>query len=307
MSRIGKFKGIIPAFYACYNSDGEVSVEQNKKLARYLADKGVQGLYVSGSSGECIYQSIEERKKALRAVMEEVGGQLTIIAHVACNNTKDSAELAAYAEHLGVDAIASIPPIYFHLPEYAIADYWNTISKAAPHTPFIIYNIPQLAGVALSLSLLKEMLKNPNVIGVKNTTASVQDIRDFKDIGGEVFNVFSGTDEQLAAGLMMGAEAGIGGTYAIMPELFLAVRHFLQTNQVDKAQQLQGDIVRIIETMYVGHSNLYAIIKEYLRRYQNLDLGGVRAPMTNFVSQDDHIVTQMASMIKTAIQGYSVQ
>ena len=45
--------------------------------------------------------------------------------HVGCNNTADSMELARHAESVGVDAIASIPPIYFHLPEYAIAKYWN--------------------------------------------------------------------------------------------------------------------------------------------------------------------------------------
>ena len=174
----------------------------------------------------------------------------------------------------------------------------------ACNTPFIIYNIPQLAGVALSHSLLREMLKNPNVIGVKNSSVSVQDIRDFKDIGGEDFIVFNGPDEQLAAGLMMGAEAGIGGTYAVMPELFLAVRRFLQANQVEKAQQLQGDIVRIIEAMLGGRANLYAVMKEYLKRYKGLDLGGVRAPLTGLCPQDDRIVTQTASMIEAAVKKY---
>lgn len=76
-------------------------------------EKGVKGLYVGGSSGECIYQSVEDRKKILENVMKAVKGKLTIIAHVACNNTKDSCELAAHAESQGVDAIAAIPPIYF--------------------------------------------------------------------------------------------------------------------------------------------------------------------------------------------------
>lgn len=70
----------------------------------------------------------------LEAVMEEAKGHLTIIAHVACNNTQDSQELAAHAESLGVDAIAAIPPIYFKLPEHSIASYWNDISSAAPNT-----------------------------------------------------------------------------------------------------------------------------------------------------------------------------
>ena len=89
-----------------------------------------------------VHQSVEDRKNILENVMKAAEGKLTVIAHVACNNTKDSQELAKHAESLGVDAIAAIPPIYFHLPEYAIAKYWNDISAAAPHTDFVIYNIP---------------------------------------------------------------------------------------------------------------------------------------------------------------------
>ena len=115
MKDFSKYQGIFPAFYACYDKAGQVSGEASRALARYLLDKGVKGLYVGGSSGECIYQSVAERKAALEHVMAEVGGKMTIIAHVACNNTADSRELAAHAESLGVDAVAAIPPIYFHL------------------------------------------------------------------------------------------------------------------------------------------------------------------------------------------------
>ena len=97
-----------------------------------------------------------------------------IRVHVTCNTMPRNNEVARlpewleYLDSLGVDAIASIPPIYFHLPEYGIAQYWNDISAAAPNTDFIIYNIPQLAGVALTIPLLKEMQKNPRVVAVKN-------------------------------------------------------------------------------------------------------------------------------------------
>ena len=191
MKDFSKYAGIIPAFYACYDKEGQISPEGVRALARYFLDKGVKGLYVGGSSGECIYQSVAERKLVLENVMAEVGGKLTIIAHVACNNTNDSRELAAHAESLGVDAIAAIPPIYFHLPPAAIAKYWNDMSDAAPNTDFIIYNIPQLAGVALTVPLLKEMQKNRRVIGVKNSSMPVQDIQMWTDEGVIAFN---GTD-----------------------------------------------------------------------------------------------------------------
>ena len=167
MKDIKKYQGVIPAFYACYDAEGNISTEGVKALTRHLIAKGVKGVYVGGSSGECIYQHVDERKAVLEAVMSEAKGKLTVIAHVGCNNTADSVELARHAESVGVDAIASIPPIYFHLPEYAIAKYWNDMSAAAPNTEFVIYNIPQLAGTGLTMSLLKEMLKNPNVVAVE--------------------------------------------------------------------------------------------------------------------------------------------
>ena len=152
---------------------------------------------------------------------------------------------------MGVDAIASIPPIYFHLPEYAIAKYWNEMSAAAPNTEFVIYNIPQLAGTGLTMSLLREMLKNPNVVAVKNSSMPTQDIQMFKDAGiaarGEGnFVVFNGPDEQFVSGRVIGADGGIGGTYAVMPELYLAMNEHINKGEIEAARAIQYDADRII-------------------------------------------------------------
>ena len=104
-----KYEGIIPAFYACYDAESSINPDAVRTLTRWFIEKGVKGVYVGGSSGECIYQSKEERKVVLENVMAEAKGKLTVIAHVACNNTADSQELAAHAESVGVDAIASMP------------------------------------------------------------------------------------------------------------------------------------------------------------------------------------------------------
>ena len=197
-----KYQGIIPAFYACYDDAGEVSPERVRAFTEYLIGKKVTGVYVGGSSGECIYQSVAERKAVLEAVIEQAAGRITVIAHVACNNTRDSMELAAHAESAGADCIAAIPPIYFHLPDRAVAKYWSDIASAAPNTDFIIYNIPQLAGTGLNSSLLRTMLSVPNVIGVKNSSMPIQDIEMWRDEGAIVFN---GPDEQLLSGLAAGA------------------------------------------------------------------------------------------------------
>lgn len=300
MKDLTKYYGVIPAFYAAYDKNGEVSPEGVRALTRYFIEKGIQGLYVNGSSGECIYQSVADRKLILENVMAEAKGKLTIINHVACNNTKDSIELAKHAESLGVDAIAAIPPIYFKLPEHAIASYWNAMSQAAPNTDFVIYNIPQLAGVSLTPNLYREMLKNPRVIGVKNSSMPVEDIATFNRIAGDDYIVFNGPDEQFLGGRLMGAKGGIGGTYGAMPELFVRLNELIANNQLDTARQLQYAINDIIATLVSGHGHMYAMIKEVIRINDGLDIGSVREPLASLIDNDLPIAQKAAQLIREA-------
>ena len=300
MKNLDKYKGVIPAFYACYDSEGNVSPAGVQALTKYFVDKGVKGVYVNGSSGECIYQSVEDIKIILENVMQAAEGKLTVIAHVACNNTKDSMELAKHAESVGVDAIAAIPPIYFHLPTYAIAKYWNDISAAAPNTDFVIYNIPQLAGVALTMDLFAEMRKNPRVIGVKNSSMPVQDIQMFKQEAGEDYIIFNGPDEQFISGRVIGAEGAIGGTYGVMPELILEMDQAVRAGDMERAREIQYAVNAIIYKMCAGHGSMYAVIKEILKINEGLELGGVREPLPALIDSDMAIVTEAAQMIRDA-------
>ena len=303
-AKLEKYAGVIPAFYACYDEKGEVSGPAVRALARHLVNKGVKGLYVGGSSGECIYLEKEERMLTLENVMAEVGGEVTVIAHVACNNTRESCQLAAHAEKLGVDAIASIPPIYFRLPEHAIARYWNDMSAAAPNTDFIIYNIPQLAGVALTPSLFREMRKNPRVVGVKNSSMPTYDLEIWRRLGGDDVAVFNGPDEQFVAGRVTGASGGIGGTYAVMPELFLKMDALIREGCMTEAEEIQHAVNAIIERMCATHGNMYATAKKMLEINAGLHCGSVRAPLAPLVEADLSIAEDAARMVREAIDRF---
>lgn len=300
MSKLDKYKGIIPAFYACYDDNGEISPERTQAFTKYLIDKGVKGVYVCGSSGECIYQNVEERKIVLENVMKVAKGKITVIAHVGAPATRDSVELAKHAEACGVDAIASIPPIYFRLPEHAIEKYWSDMANAT-NLDFIIYNIPQTTGYALSMNLFNKMRENPRVIGVKNSSMPVQDIQMFKAAGGSDCIVFNGPDEQFVGGRIMGADAGIGGTYAVMPELFLKADELVRAGEIEKAQAVQFDICEIIYAMCSCHGNLYAVMKEILKM-NGMNIGAVRLPLAAVIEEDRPQIEKCDVMIKTAIE-----
>lgn len=299
---VEKFKGIFPAFYACYDEEGGISESRTKQFADYLVSKGIQGLYVGGSSGECIYQSLEERKETLRYVAEQVGHRITLIAHVGAPSTRDSIELAKYAEQLGYDALSAIPPIYFVLPEDSIYHYWTDILESTA-LPFIIYNIPQTTGYNLSIQLLNRMVQHEKVIGIKNSSMPVMDIERFKAASPSDFILFNGPDEQFVAGRLMGADGGIGGTYAVMVELFLKADEFISTGDVSRARQIQTDINGIITALCSLNGSMYSAIKEVLKK-RRMDIGSVRKPLQPVTGADLQKVDDIKAMIDQAIARY---
>lgn len=227
---------------------------------------------------------------------------MTLIAHVGAPSTRDSILLAKYAEELGYDALSAIPPIYFVLPEDSIYQYWTDIMEST-HLPFIIYNIPQTTGYQLSINLLKRMLQHEKVIGVKNSSMPVMDIERYKSAAHEGFIVFNGPDEQFVAGRVIGADSGIGGTYAVMPELFLKANDFIVKGDIVKAKQIQTDINNIIIALCSLNGSMYSAIKEVLR-LNGMNIGSVRKPLQPIVGEDLNKIEEIQTMINTAIEKY---
>lgn len=271
-----KFKGIFVAMYSAYDDAGNVDRERVKKLARYYADKKIKGLYVGGSSGEGVLQNEEERKAVLEAVMEEVRGELTIIAHIGANSTPESARLAKHAESLGVDAISSIPAVYYRLSPASVKAHWQGMIDST-ELPFIIYHIPQTTGFNLPFDLFQEMAKQEKVIGLKCSSESTFELQQFKYLGGKDFVIFNGPDEQFVAGRAIGADSGIGGTYGVMPELFMKLNEYINNNELEKAKELQNKVNEIIKGL-LSVGSLYGACK-YVLELRGIETGAPRLPL----------------------------
>ena len=170
MANLEKYKGVIPAFYACYDAEGNVSPERVRALTEYQIRKGVKGVYVNGTSGACNYPSLEDRKITLERVI--------------------------------------------------------------------------------------------------------------------------------------GAEAVIGGTYGVMPELFLKMDELVKAGKMEEAMKVQYAANDIIYKMCSGHGNMYGMIKEMLRINESLDLGGVREPLPQLIESDLAIAQEAARMVKEAVAAY---
>ena len=187
-----------------------------------------------------------------------------------------------------MDAVSSIPCVYYGFSPKAVKQHWEAMINTTD-LPFIIYHIPQTTRFNLPITLFKEMAAMDKVIGIKCSSESTFELQQFKYIGEQVKNgefiVFNGPDEQFIAGRMIGADSGIGGTYGVMPELFLKLDEFMKNREFEKARSLQNEVNEIIKMLLSGPS-LYGVAK-YVLHLRGVETGQPRGPMLPITDKED--------------------
>lgn len=295
---INKYKGVTVALNAAYDQAGNVNVNAAAQLCSQYADIGVNGVYVCGSTGEGFLMSSEERKELTEAVVNAVGNRMSIIVHVGAAASHEAAHLAAHAEQCGAHAISAVPSVYYRLSEASIEKHWDTIMEAAD-LPFFIYNIPQLTGYDLSMTLFERMMRKERVRGIKNSSESTYQIQQFRAAAGDDFMVFNGPDEQYLAGRLMGANGGIGGTYGCMPELYVELERLIQAGDLEAAQLWQKRINEIIRKL-ISFPSLYGACKTIIRK-RFIDIGNPRLPFLS-VADNDAAINDLSNLINSYVE-----
>lgn len=235
--------GIFPAVVTPLDNIGCFDRSAFERLVERLYAAGVDGLYVNGQTGEGLLLPVEERKRvAEAAVALTPKGRHTII-HVGAHRTADAVELARHAACIGAHAVSSLAP----LGAYSFAEirmYYEAIA-AASDLPLLVYYFPAVSPGVRTLEEIEQLLAIPNVVGLKFTDFDLYKLSLVKKRGSRT--VFNGHDEVLAAGLLMGADGGIGSFYNLIPDLFVEVFRLSRQGEWERARQLQARINELIE------------------------------------------------------------
>ena len=213
-----------------------------ERLIERLYTAGAHGLYVNGYTGEGLLQDVEQRKRVAETAVRCAPAGKAVIVHVGAHRTLDALELARHAATIGAAAISSLPP----LGPYSSAEirgYYQAICDASD-LPVLVYYFPEMCPAIREPGLVQELLGLPNVVGLKFTDFDLYTLSLLKNSGGVVFN---GRDEVLAAGLLMGADGGIGTFYNLTPGLFVKVFDSARAGQWEEARQTQSRINELVE------------------------------------------------------------
>lgn len=272
MKHICEIRGVIPAMLTCFNEHGDFDETKQRRLADFLLRKGVDGLYLTGSTGEAFLMDAEERCAVVDAVTDQINGKIPLIVHIGDIGTRKSIKLAKHAWEKGADALSSVPPFYFRFSNQEIEGYYRDLSEATP-LPLIIYNIA-LAG-SVNLEMIRKLAQLPQIKGVKYTLTAHHEIMWMKETLSPDFMVYSGCDEMALSGWAFGADGIIGSFYNVIPEIFLQMKEAFQNKNFQEAAECQ----RIADAMilFILKFPYFSAMKRMLA-WMGVDCGRVRAP-----------------------------
>jgi len=284
-SLAGNFTALLTPF----DDNGNINEASLRQLVSKNIERGIDGFYVCGSTGEAFLLSMEERMKILSIVMDEVNSRVTVICHIGAIGTDLTLALGRDAAEKGVDAISSIPPFYYKFSSEEYIQYYLDIASAIK-LPLIPYNFPALSGVSLTGDMVKTLRKHENIIGVKFTSNDLYQLQSMRSYDPSLV-IYNGFDEIYLAGLSMGANGAIGSTFNFMPEKYQEIREAYNQGDMALALKLQGIANEIIGTMHATGKMLNA--HKYIIHKQGIDYGICRRPFLPLNSQDKRNLDQV--------------
>ncbi|EPO6662686.1 TPA: N-acetylneuraminate lyase [Klebsiella aerogenes] len=293
---VSHLRGVMPALLTPFDAQQNIDRASLRRLVRFNIEQGVDGVYVGGSTGEAFVQSLSEREEVLEIVAEEAKGKITLIAHVGCVSTAESQQLAAAAKRYGFDAVSAVTPFYYPFSFEEHCDHYRAIIDSADGIPMVVYNIPALSGVKLTLEQINQLVTLPGVGALKQTSGDLYQMEQIRRAHPELV-LYNGYDEIFASGLLAGADGGIGSTYNIMAWRYLGIVQALKEGDTAKAQQLQHECNKVIDLLVkVG---VFRGLKTVLHYMDVLSVPLCRKP---FAPVEDKFQTELKALAQQLMQ-----
>jgi len=260
-----KFKGIIPAVVTPIDANERFLAASFESLLDRVYSAGVDGVYVCGQTGEGLLQTVGQRQNVAEAAARNSPAGKQVIVHVGAYRTEDAVELARHASRIGVTAVSALPPLGSYSFE-EIRAYYEEIA-AASDVPLLVYYFPEICAAIKNADQILELCAIPNVVGLKFTDFDLYRLRSIRQSGSVIFN---GRDEILVAGLLMGADGGIGTFYNVVPELFVDLYNRALRGDWTGARETQDRINGIIQIAL--RFPAFPAVKQMLR-WSGIDCG----------------------------------
>jgi 4-hydroxy-2-oxoglutarate aldolase len=269
--------GVFAPITTPFDEKGEVAYNKLIDNMKFYAKSGLKGYLALGSNGENKSLTTEEKTKVLDTIIKHKGTNQFVMAGCIFESTKETIEFAKIAERLGSDFITLLPPSYFkkEMTDGVLFRYFSDVANNVKK-PCLVYNAPQFCGgTVLSVSLIKDLAKHPNIIGVKDSS-NAANIESYLFAVRDSFNVIPGSANFFMNALFMGANGGVISLANIFPDMTCQLYDLVVAKKYEEAFKLNEKVIQTNKSVS-GTGGVAAV--KYAMDLAGLHGGNPRLPL----------------------------
>ena len=238
-----KFEGTYVVVVTSFTSDGELDLNALRANVDYCVEIGVHGVIPCGSTGEFATLSLEEHKKVIEVVVDQVNGRVPVVAGTGACATKRVIELNKYAKDVGADGALIIPPFYSKPKENELYEHFKNIAESVD-LPIMLYNNPFTSKIDMQPSLIARLAEIDNISYVKESSGDVTRIWRILNLTGGRMTVFCGADNLALESFLMGAKGWVCVAANVLPRHTSRLYELaVKENNIEKARALYSGLL----------------------------------------------------------------
>lgn len=273
---------LLTAMVTPFGPDGAVDYANAAALAVKLVEEGSDGIVVAGTTGESPTLSKEEKLGLLKAVKDAVGHRAAVVMGTGSNATADTIAFSKAAEAAGADALLVVNPYYNKPNQAGLYAHFQAVAEAV-ETPILLYNHPGRTGVSIEPPTMAMLAGIPNIVGVKDSSGSLELVSEYRRLTNDDFLIYSGDDPLTLPMLALGAAGVISVASHVAGRDIKAMLDAWAAKDLERALELHLGLFELAKVLFIAPSP--APTKHALK-YQGFNVGGVRLPLVDLNEAD---------------------
>lgn len=251
--------GIVPPVATPYDAEGRIDVASLRRVLQHLIDGGVHGLFVLGSTSECVFLTAAQRAQVVETAVEVAAGRLPVVAGVMDATTDHCIAHGRQARALGAQALVLTAPYYTRTSQAETQDHFRYVRDEAD-LPVIAYDIPVCVNIKLARETVATLAREQVVVALKDSSGDEGGfrmlVRDLADLDG--FALFTGSEIVCDAALLGGAHGIVPGLANVDPAGYVRLYAHARAGRWSEARAEQDRLIRLFQMVFFAGPDLSA-------------------------------------------------
>ena len=243
-----QINGAITALITPFQN-GEIAEDQYQNLVNRQIEAGIHGVVPVGTTGESATLSHKEHMRLIELCVEAADKRVPVIAGAGSNATRESIELARFAQDAGADALLTVTGYYNKPNQEGLLAHFTAVHDAT-ELPIILYNVPGRTVTGMSVDTLARLSELDRIIGVKDATGDLARVALQRLACSDDFVQLSGEDITAVGFNAMGGKGCIGVTANIVPDLCAQMQTACLDGDYDKACDYQDQLTPLHDAIF---------------------------------------------------------